>query len=448
MDGRPAATISAPRAACLTAPGAGGIAVIQVVGRRAAALVEQFLKSKRPIDLERMHEREIRLCRWVDGGQTLDDALVTVRRTGEGESVVDISLHGGPRIVQRALLMLKRAGARIVEPVELLGQSWTTKSGIECELLEVLPRARTRAVASWLAEMADRLRAEIAGIVREIQSDNLDAARASLGRLCRNADRLCHLLDGVGVVLVGEPNVGKSTLANALAGRDHAIVSDFPGTTRDWVEHLGAVDGIPFIFVDTAGLRETTDPVEIEAIRRTRQQIAPADIVLRVMDVSLAPTPADRRTVAWQSGPGRRDHVSRRRERSGREDAGGEETRPNLLLVWNKSDLPGHPGHQELMGQAGEAGLVISARTEARLGELRGALLRVVGLENWRQEMVSPVTRRQVAACRQALSVLSAGRPDGASASGLLQELVGPGLWAEDRPERGYNQQKGERCDS
>ena len=151
-----AKTTDPVRAACLTPPGMGGIAVIQVVGSRAPALVASFVKAKHSIDLEQMDAGQVRLGRWVDGGQTIDDALITVRHSPAGEAVVDISLHGGPRIVQRALSMLKRAGARIVEPIELIDRSWLTANAVERELLPALLRAKTRAVASWLARTSRR----------------------------------------------------------------------------------------------------------------------------------------------------------------------------------------------------------------------------------------------------------------------------------------------------
>jgi len=423
------------RAACLTPPGVGGIAVIQVAGRRAAAVVTPFLRSKRPIELERMGAAELRLCRWADGDEVLDDALVTVRHRRGGETIVDISLHGGRRIVQRALLMLKRAGARIVEPIELLDRGGHPAGPVERELLPILLRAKTRAVASWLARLVDRLPREIARALQELQADHRDAARLSLATLCRNAGKVRYLLDGVRVVVTGGPNVGKSALVNALAGREHALVSEVPGTTRDWVDHPGAVHGVPVTFVDTAGIHATDDPLEREAIRRARQQIKPADVVLRVIDLSAPPSPADRRAVA--AGPKRRRrHVARPREktRHHEETAEPEPADPCRVFVWNKSDLPHHAGHTALMARAGEAGMRVSARTEAGLSDMRLALLQAIGLENWQEKLLSPVTERQVTACRQALSALAAGGSDPAGAIAGLRELLGRDFSAERGP--------------
>ena len=412
-------TSAQPQAACLTPPGAGGIAVIQIVGPSAATLVSPFLRAKHTLDLARMEPGELRLCRLVDDEQVIDDALVTVRDTGDGRTVVDISLHGGGRIVQRALLMLKRAGARPVEPIELLRDTGGAANAAEHELLPLLLQAKTRPVASWLLRMADRLPAEVSSVIRAIRADDLPAACAALTALCGGSNKVRHLLDGVRVVLVGEPNVGKSTLANALAGREHAIVSEIPGTTRDWVDHAGAIEGVPFTFVDTAGIRPTTDPIEQEAVRRTHEQIRPAVIVVRVIDLSLPPTVADLEAINAELH-GRRDRVSSQNEEQPPRDGTASPT----LLVWNKSDLSAATGHEPLLATAGDAGLRVSARTEAGLSDLRLALLGPVGLTGWQQGLLCAVTEAQVTACRQALSALSGSEPDTSRAADLLQRLA------------------------
>ena len=387
------------------------------MGRGAPALVEPFLKTRRPLDLERMDAGELRLCRWVDGDQTIDDALITVRRQPSGEAVVDISLHGGPRIVQRVLMMLKRAGARIVDRMDLVRESWPAAGTVEQEMLQLLLTAKTRAVASWLIGMPGRLSTQIDRIIRDLHTGQLAPARSSLARLCDHAGRVPYLLDGVRVVLIGEPNAGKSMLANILAEREHAIVSDLPGTTRDWVEHPGAIEGAPFTFVDTAGLGQSRDPIEREAVRRARRQVASADIVLRVIDGSQPPAPADRQAVEDHREQRRRDHV-RRKE----------------LFAWNKSDLPRRAEYLALMARVAKAGVAVSARTGAGLAELRRKLSQTVGLDNWPGEMPAPFTARQIKACRRALSALTRAEPDRPGAVRWLNRVIGPAFSPEDRP--------------
>jgi tRNA modification GTPase len=400
-----------PKAACLTPPAVGGVAVIQVVGRTAPAIVAPLLRSRHPLDLEDMDPGEIRLCRWVDSDQTIDDALVAVRPRSNGEFIIDISLHGGPRIVQRSLLMLKHAGAAIVEPRELLGVTWEASDPIETELLPLFLQARTRAVAAWLGEVVQRLPQAVRKVLDHLQSHEFELARAALESLCAAEQKARFLLNGVRVVLIGGPNVGKSTLANALAGRDQAIVSEMPGTTRDWVDHPGAISGVPCTFVDTAGLRDTLDPIEQEAMRRTHVQAATADLVLWVIDRS-APAPAPRDLTAdWGADsapmePGRRP--------------------PPPLVVLNKCDLPPHPGFPDVLAWGQKTAMVsVSARTGNGLDQLRAGLLDTLRLTGWRRNALAPLTPRQQDCCQTALSALGSEprRPEHAIAA--LRSLLG-----------------------
>ena len=390
-------------ASCLTPPAPGGIAVVQVAGRGSAAVVGPMLRTKRPLDLDRMDPGTLRLCRLVDGDQALDDVIVTARRDARQNLSVNLSLHGGPRIVQRLLLMLKRAGARIVEPAELLEAYSPARHRLEQEGLEALLKAKTRAVASWLARTVERLETDLDDILRDLRADRLNAARDTLARLCEQRINTRYLLAGVRVTLVGEPNTGKSTLANQLAGRDAAIVSRTAGTTRDWTEHPGAIDGVPFTFVDTAGLRETRDPIEQEAIRRARLQIEPADLVLRVIDGSVPPTPADLQAFekTAQAGPHSRH-----------------------LLIWNKSDLSLHAGHAPFIEPTAASGILVSAKTGEGLDRLRHRLSERVGLTHWQNSVGQPFSQRQSQACCQALSALTAEPPDRSKAAHRLQSVT------------------------
>jgi tRNA modification GTPase len=368
----------------------GGVAVIQVVGPSAPAVVSPFVRCKHPIDLENLPPNQIRLCQWADGNQVIDDALIAVRRDGTGEFVIELSLHGGPRIVQRSLLMLQRVGAKIVEPHDLLAQSCPAASALEQELLPLLLEAKTRAVTIWLAEMAGRLDGRVRGILSLLADGKIDLARENLAALSSAAVPAGRLIRGVRVVVVGGPNVGKSTLINSLAVREQAIVSDLPGTTRDWVEHPAAIDGAPFTFVDTAGIRETQDPIEQEAVRRTHQQASTADILLSVLDLS-APL---------ESSPTVASHHP--------DTPAADSLTCLALVVANKSDLPPHVSWRAVLDR-GTVPLCISAARMTGLGDLRARLILMAGLTAWRQSLVAPLTERQQDTCRAALSALDAG---------------------------------------
>lgn len=396
-----------PIAACLTPPAMGGVAVIQVVGGGAPRVVAKCLRSRRPLDLGNMDPEEIRLCRWVDGEQVVDDALVAVRHGRGGQFVVDISLHGGPRIVQRALLMLQQAGARIVQPLEVLDEAHPGVAPVEREILPLLLKAKTHAVAVWLVDMVQRLPDRVRTILALLQAGQEAPAKQELAGLLQAGEQTKALLDGVRVVVVGAPNTGKSTLINSLAGREQAIVSDLPGTTRDWVEHPAAIDGIPVVFVDTAGIHDAKDPIEQEAIRRTHRQAATADLVLAVSD----------QTTPLQVGHGLHPMMAG--------DSPSPARVPPVISVVNKSDLPPHPSWQGVL--TAEKGLLrISALTSAGLGDLEAKLVSTTGLTGWRQNLVAPVTPRQADCCRSALSVLEAGIEGLQAASRWLENLFGP----------------------
>jgi tRNA modification GTPase len=185
------------------------------------------------------------------------------------------------------------------------------------------------------------------------------------------------LIEGLRVVLVGEPNVGKSTLANALTDRELAIVSDIPGTTRDFIEYPAAAEGLPLTIVDTAGVRDSSDALEQEAIRRTLQQVRSAEVLVRVLDAS---NPADTTPPATHE-----------------------------IVVWNKADLKSairnlfEPEPQSRRPQS--AILSISALTGQGLNDLRRRLLQVHALSDW-HNLKMCFTPHQVEIGQRTLSAL------------------------------------------
>ncbi|HOA74353.1 MAG TPA: 50S ribosome-binding GTPase [Phycisphaerae bacterium] len=393
-----------PQAACLTPPAIGGIALIQVVGRNAIGAVNpHLLKGQRPVDLAQWRADELRLCRLVDGSETIDDAVVCVRTNESGEQVIDLNLHGGARIVQRALLMLQREGVRIVEPAELLHTCWPTPTRLAAKALPLLLTARTRRTAVWLARLPDLLRERVATIIAAVRSGPPADAVAALDSLLADARRAQLLIHGVRAVLVGKPNSGKSTLANALAEREHAVVSDTPGTTRDWTEHPAAIEGVPFTIVDTAGIRHTDDPIEAEAIARARRQVLTAHVIIRVNDLTQPPDKQDEDLFGTDG------------------QAAGEQT--PLVDVYNKVDLPVHP-KQAARGE-GKPSVRISARTGQGIDRLRSLLLDQIGLPCQADWPAAPFTAEQIECCRQAKAALTGVSPDRPRAVDCLEKMRG-----------------------
>ncbi len=368
------------RAACLTASAAGGVAVIQVVGAGAGSALQALLRG-RNTRVDEFIPDTLHLLKIADGGNIIDDVLVTTRRRRDGTLVTDLNLHGGPRIVQRVLMLLQRAGAEIVPGERLTPTAWRAGNRLEQEFLHLLARASTRAVARWIVRGTASWQLELRAAVDSVRQGRLENARKRLESLHDRSERANLLIDGVRVAIVGLPNAGKSTLANALAEYDHAIVSDVPGTTRDWLELPGAIAGAPFVFVDTAGLRETSDALESEAMTRGLDQVAKAEIVLLLQDAS--------RTTEWPApGPA-----------------------PDLL-AFNKTDLAPAPSSGRL---------AVSARTGAGLEELRRELLVQAGLVEW-EDRILPISTGLREAIRRCLSALEQGLSS--EPSEILQELL------------------------
>lgn len=372
---------SPPAAACLTPPTAGGIAVVEVVGAEAATVVNPLLAAKRPIDVAAMNADELRLCRITDRGEVLDDVIVAARRLANGALVVDLSVHGGTRVVQRVLLALAAAGARIIEPHALARLSQPAANLLEAESIELLTRVKTRPVAAWLAGAPAAIIREAELIDSLLAAGRIETGRVALKELTARFAETRYLLDGIRVVLTGAPNSGKSTLANALAGAEHSIVSPTAGTTRDWVELPAAIDGVPVTLVDTAGIAHTQDAIEQEAIRRAEEQLATADIILRVVDRS-----ATQANVLPQT----KSRLS-----------------PEVL-VWNKCDLP--LAHDTVSFEE-QGGIHVSALTADGLDQLRARIMAISGMRDWSQRLARPYTMRQYRACQAALAKLEAECP-------------------------------------
>ena len=405
-------TDNVTRAACLTPPGPGGIAIVQVWGPRASDLVAFHLRPLRNDStgnfLHRLGPEQIRLCRLVDGDETLDEILVCVRAHGT-ETVVDLNLHGGPRVVQRVLRALRDAGALIVNGMERASGAWPSCNAVEAEALELLPRTATRDVAAWLLRAKDRLTSALENCLALIDSGEIELVRARLSELIAHPHLPKQLVDGVRIVIAGRPNAGKSTLTNALARREHALVSDVPGTTRDYVEQAASIDGVPATLVDTAGIRLTDDPLEAEAIARSHGQLENADFILHVID-STTEQPAQEEAADdfMSKGPG--------------SPAG----KPSLL-VWNKADLPPHPSRRGRPGMSAVNARRVSAATGDGMPELEEAILAALDLAGWKDRWPVAFTLRQRQLLKAARDELAAGHLYADRAKGfIVQCLSGP----------------------
>lgn len=293
----------------------GAIAVIRVSGEGAVECCDKIFRGRTSLAAAKpytVHYGEI-----VDGGRVLDDVLVTIFRAPHsytGEDGVEISVHGSRYIVSEVMALLVRHGARMATAGEfsvrafLAGKMDLSQAEAVADMIASSSRAShslasTQMRGGYSSSLA-KLRAKLLNVASlvELELDfaeeevefadrshlaaMLDDAAAQINHLC-NSFRLGNAIkEGVATVIVGEPNVGKSTLLNRLVGEERAMTSDIAGTTRDTVEVMCNIDGVVFRFVDTAGLRDTDDQLEQMGIDRTMRALEQARIVIQMVDAN------------------------------------------------------------------------------------------------------------------------------------------------------------------
>lgn len=391
-------------AAIATAPGRGGIGVVRISGPNLSALAAT-LGGKVP---------EARMAcftrfRSADDG-LIDEGLLLyfpAPNSFTGEDVIELQGHGGPVVMQLLLARCLELGARLAEPGEFTRRAFLNgKLDLaQAESVADLIEASTAAAArSAVRSLTGSFSKEVHGIVERLidlrmlveatldfpdeDVDFLAEARA-LERIQTIASELEALLDrarqgsllrsGLHVVLVGQPNVGKSSLLNRLAGEERAIVTDIAGTTRDALRETIQIEGIPLHITDTAGLRDTTDEVEKIGIARTWQEIERADVIVRLVDVRAGLTDADAAIDA-------------------RLPAGVER-----ITVFNKVDLAGHDAKR--VDADGAVSLYLSAKAGQGIELLRAELLRVAGWHRHGEDIIL-ARERHLIALREALACI------------------------------------------
>ncbi len=357
--------------ALATPPGLGGLGVIRISGPAAFAVVDAAAPRRRaPCASFAGHTLHRSIIKSADGG-VIDDVLISVfhaPRSYTGEDAAEISAHGSPLILGQILARLLHCGARAARPGEFteraflngkldLAQAEAVGDLIAAQTADAQRLAR-RQSEGQLSRAVREIRDAALGALAQIEASidfpeevgelntaecaaALGAASAQTAALLATADQGIVAREGISVVLAGRPNVGKSSLLNALLRTNRAIVTAIPGTTRDTLEETVIVGGVPLRVSDTAGLRETDDEAEQLGVARTRSAVACADLVLLVLDAETGETP---------------EEAALRRELG-----------PRALIVWNKWDLA--PPSALPPG-----GIAVSALTGRGLDALEAAL--------------------------------------------------------------------------
>ena len=335
-------------AAIATPLGEGGLAVIRVSGPQALAVADRCFvpAGKTALKLSAARTHTIHYGKIVRQGSAVDEVLVAVLRaphTYTREDVVEITCHGGILPAKTVLDTVVESGARPAEPGEftrrafLNGRIDLAQAEAVADLIhsrtELALRAANEQLAGKLSRRINRLRDEMLKTLAHVEAHidfpdediapdtkdqlltRLERGVAFMDELLRTANEGQILRRGIRAAIIGRPNAGKSSLLNQLLGQDRAIVSPIPGTTRDTIEETANVRGLPVVFIDTAGLREAQNEIEIEGVRRSRSTLEKAELVLHVFDGSEPITPADKQYLAEFSGKTR-------------------------IFIRNKSDLP------------------------------------------------------------------------------------------------------------
>lgn len=407
-------------AAVATPPGKGGVGVIRVSGGRVSAIIESVLRK--PLQPRRAH-----FLPFLDAdGSTLDSGLALyfpAPHSFTGEDVLELHGHGSPMALDLLLRRILSLGVRLARPGEFseraflndkidLAQAEAIADLIDSSTEQAARSAQrslqgefSRLIGALVEELI-QLRLYVEAAIDFVDEDidflgegeiqeKLAGLLSRLEHIQRTAKQGCVLRDGLTVVIAGRPNAGKSSLLNTLAGREAAIVTEIAGTTRDLLREYIQIDGMPLHIIDTAGLREGADVVEREGIRRAREAIAKADLLLLMMDDRCSETGEDLLADAPENLP--------------------------VVRVRNKIDLTGRPPGLS-QTEAGPA-INLSAKTGEGLEELRRHLKQCAGYDSGAGE-VFIARRRHLDALARAHEAVANGlrQLQGACAAELLAE--------------------------
>lgn len=400
-------------AAIATPPGRGGIGVVRISGPRAHQTALALLTREHPLLPRDATLTRVRLH--ADARVDVTDEVVATffpaPQSYTGQDVVEISAHGSPVVLHAIVEGALGAGARLAEPGEftlrafLNGKRDLVQAEAVADLIDAVTPLQARTafdqlagtLTSRIAGIDASLYELIAGLEASIDfpdegyhfiaadaiAARIDEILSDIERLLTEAHRGRLIREGAQVVIAGRPNVGKSSVFNALAGADRAIVTEVPGTTRDLITEIVNIDGLAVTLVDTAGVRDTLDVVEREGVRRGDRARDAADLVLVVLDASEAVEAGDQRLLQQTRGRHR-------------------------LVVRNKVD---RIAGRDASGSTGSVEAVnVSATTGEGVRELRAAIVQALTGQESLRESAAISNARHIALLRQARGDLDRAR--------------------------------------
>lgn len=316
--------------AAISTGGVGGIGIVRISGEDSISIVNQLFQSKNKISLLDKKSHTLSYGYIVDNKNVVDEVLVSVMKapnTYTKEDIVEINCHGGMLVLQKVLELVLNYGARLAEPGEFTKRSFLngridlSQAEAVIDLIQSKTDIARQSAVNQLggrlqkkvSEMRSKLLDMIASIEavidhpeHDIEEDTYDSMKyktialiEEMEELLKNADKGKIIREGIQTVIIGKPNVGKSSLLNWLLEEERAIVTDIPGTTRDTVEEYVNIEGIPMKIVDTAGIHETGDLVEKIGVEKSKNYAEKADLLLILLDASCPLEQEDRQILAF-----------------------------------------------------------------------------------------------------------------------------------------------------
>lgn len=373
-------------AAISTARGQAGVGIIKISGSKAVEIADKVFKSARGKKIKDLEGYRALYGRVYDQNEALDEVIVLFFKAPNsytGEDVVEIQCHGGIYITEKILKVVLDNGASLASPGEftqrafLNGKLDLTEAEGVMDLISAQGRKAAKAALSArdgaLSKKVGKIKSSLLEIAahlsvfsdypdEDIPELKADKLKENLKVICDDLENLLGTYDsgrvikeGIDTVIVGKPNVGKSTLMNFLAGHDKSIVTDIPGTTRDVVEETINLGNVTLKVSDTAGIRQTEDPVELIGVKKAQKKLETADLILAIFDLSRKLSTEDEELV---------ESIEK----------------SNSIAIFNKSDLERKFDYEKIKNKFAEF-VFISAVKGNGIDDLKSAISKVVKLE-------------------------------------------------------------------